>query len=153
MHPYIPHLLEDIKNAHRYDCSDSRQESKMTFEEEMEEVEKWATGIDIPPTLGHQCNLSFEQFPPVEMLTEDEMKIIIYALHEMLSTWNMEADIPSEVPTSRAYPLIISLLKEEAWYLPGGTLHFDFCDGYAPDCELKEYCPCLEYWKDDKREM
>ena len=29
-------------------------------------------------------------------------------------------------------------------------MHFDFCSGYAPDCELKEHCPCLEIWNEEE---
>ncbi len=29
-----------------------------------------------------------------------------------------------------------------------GSMSFDFCSGYAPDCEFKEYCPCLEIWNE-----
>ena len=147
MNSYIPFLLIDIKNSH-HPSSERHIESPISFEEEMEEVEKWAAGVDIPPALGHQCNLSLEQFPPVEMLSEDEMKIIMIAFQEMLTTWNMEADFPLGLPVSRAYPLLINLLNEAAWYIPGGTFHFDFCTGYAPECELKEYCPCLEFWNE-----
>jgi len=152
MNPYIPHLITDIKNAHRPDSFCNRADRSATFEEEMEAVENYATGTNIPPSLSHQCGLSIEQFPPAEKLTEDEMQTIIDAFQEMLSTRNMVADLPSGLPISRAYPLVIDLLKEDGWYLPGGTLHFDFCTGYAPDCELKEYCPCLKYWNEQDSE-
>jgi hypothetical protein len=114
----------------------------------MEIVEDYATGQNIPPSLSHQCGLLPEQFPPEAMLTEREMQIIIDAFQEMLSTRHIAADFPSGLPASRVYPLLVGLLKEEAWYFPGGMLHFDFCTGYAPDCELKEYCPCLKYWNE-----
>ena len=148
MNTYLSFLRADIKNAFRQDSTTVHTKCKTTFEEEMEAVEKWATGIDEPPSLSHQCGLSIEQFPPVETLADDEIDIIIHDFQEMLSTWNMEVDFPSDLPKKRAYPLLINLLNEAAWYLPGGTLHFDFCTGYAPDCELKEYCPCLKHWDD-----
>ncbi len=146
MNKYISFLCADIKNACRQDSIPVPFNRETTFEEEMEAVEKWATGTDEPPSLSQKCGLSIEQFPPVETLTENEIEIIIHEFKEMMSTWNMEVDFPSDLPKTRAYPLLINLLNEAAWYLPGGTLHFDFCTGYAPDCELKEYCPCLKHW-------
>ncbi|MBK9982460.1 MAG: hypothetical protein IPP15_08550 [Saprospiraceae bacterium] len=148
MNPYIPHLLVDIKNAHRPDRPDDFFEEPKSFEEEMEIVDNYTSGTNIPPSLSHQCGLTEDQFPPENMLTEREMQIIIDAFQDMLSTRHIAADFPSGLPASRAYPLLVGLLKEEAWFFPGGMLHFDFCTGYAPDCELKEYCPCLQYWNE-----
>lgn len=149
MRSYITYLLKDIKKAHRPSTSPDFPEIAVSFEEEMEEVEKWVTGTNIPSSLGLQCGLSFEQFPPHDQLAQEEVEAIMVAFHEMLSTWNMQVDFPDCLPHSRAYPLLINILKEEGWYLPGGTLHFDFCTGYAPECELKEYCPCLKYWNSE----
>ena len=152
MNPYVLYLLDDIKNAHRANSASNQESKPITFEEEMEAVENYATGTNIPPSLSHECGLSIDQFPPGSMLTEIEMQTIIDAFQEMLSTWNQSADFPPELPVSRAYPLLIGLLNEEAWFLPGGTLHHDFCTGNAPDCELKEYCPCLKYWNENVKE-
>jgi len=146
MRRYIHQLLEDIKNAHR---PRDQKKSEPTFEEEMEAVENWAQGRgQIPQSLSVQCGLSIEQFPPVERLSEEDIELIMDAFQEMVSTWNLAVDFPENLPLARAYPLLINILSREAWYLPGGTLHFDFCTGNAPDCELKEYCPCLEYLKE-----
>lgn len=148
MHPYIPHLIEDIENAHRTANGDPPKDSELSFEEQMEEVENWATGSKTPPTLSQETGLTAEQFPPSAMLTELEMTMVIDAFQQMLSSWNMHAEFPADLPVSCAYSLLNTLLEEEAWYLPGGTMHFDFCTGYAPECELKEHCPCLEHWKE-----
>lgn len=147
MKAYVSYLLEDIKKAHRNEFSGPNDDD-LSFEEQMEEVEKYATGIDPPPSLGYKTGLSTENFPPVSMLSLDEMNVISDAFKEMLLSFNMEVDFPSGIPIERAYPLLIGLLDKEAWYLPGGTLHFDFCTRYAPDCQLKEYCPCLKYWNE-----
>ena|SRR5687767_4534677 len=145
---YVTILLEEIKNACKTDSGNSDPEPTMTFEEQMEAVEDYAQGRNSPPSLSQRCGLTPEQFPPVESFTEKELKLIIDAFQDMLCTWNIMADFPSKLPRERAYPLLISILNEEAWYLPGGMLHLDFCTGYAPDCELQEYCPCKEYWKE-----
>jgi len=148
MKTYTTFLLEDIKNAHRPDLGNADSELEMTFEEKMEAVEDYVTGRNIPPSLAQRCGLTPDQFPPLDSFNENELRMIIDAFQEMLFTWNIAADFPTNFPLDRAYPLLINMLNEEAWYMSGGMLHFDFCTGYAPDCELKEYCACKEYWKD-----
>jgi hypothetical protein len=143
MHPYIPHLLSDIQSAYHFTTP---IQIPLTFEEEMEEVEKWAEGRDIPNKLSIACGLSPELFPPPEQLTEEDMRIVIQAMEEMLESWHRKVYLPDNVPIPMAYNLIIGLLEEEAWYMPAGYLCHDFCSGYAPECQLKEYCPCLKHW-------
>ena len=146
MHPYIPHLLIDIKKGHLQGVPNFKIETPKSLEEEFDIIDDYTSGRNMPPSLSHQCGLLPEHFPPADMLTEKEMQIIIVAFQEMLSSRHIAVDFPSGLPVSRAYPLLVGLLDEEAWFFPGGMLHFDFCTGYAPDCELKEYCPCLEHW-------
>ncbi|MEP6648006.1 MAG: hypothetical protein ABJC12_13030, partial [Saprospiraceae bacterium] len=142
MDSYISYLLSDIQNAHRSVVTGIKREKQISFEDEMEIVENWATkACDEPPTLGLQTGLSVEQFPPIEKLKSEELLQIILAFHEMLASWHIQAEIPEEVPAPFAYTLLINLLNESAWYFPGGMYHFDFCTGFAPDCELKEFCP------------
>ena len=147
MEKYVLQLIQSINNAHRL-APTAQVPHVFSFEEEMEAVEKWVSGDDSPPSLSYKCGLNPDQFPPPEKLTEDQMITIMDAFQEMLGSWNLLMDFPTTLPVSRAYPLMITLLDKEAWYLPGGTLVFDFCDGYAPGCVMKEYCPCLKYWND-----
>ena len=148
MEKYVLQLIQSINDAHRVAITGQQVPQVISFEEEMEAVEKWVSGDDSPPSLGYKCGLTPEQFPPPEKLTTQQMKKIIEAFQKMLTTWNLKVDFPSKLPISRAYPLMITVLEKEAWYLPGGTLVFDFCTGYAPECVMKEYCPCLKYWND-----
>src|SRR5689334_5363841 len=115
MHLYLSFLLKDIRKAHRTDEGDT--DEVLTFEEEMEIVEGYATGKNLI-SLGAQCGLTKEQFPPPRMLTDDEMKIIIDAFHEMLDTWHISVDLPGDLPVIRAYTLLIGLLDNEACYFP-----------------------------------
>ena len=152
MKTYLAQLLDDIKNAHNTGIASIKKDEELSFEEEMEIVEDYATGRNIPPSLSERCGLKIEQFPPAEKLSEDEMKAVIDAFQEMLFSWHIGADFPEGLPVDRAYPLLVNLLKEEAWFFPGGTLHYDFCDGYAPECPLEEYCPCKEIWKESEND-
>src|SRR4029079_6190822 len=118
----------------------------------MEAIENYATGRNVPPILSIQCGLTPDQFPPEEQLAHQEMHAIIDACSQMLLSRNLCVDIPKRAPLRKVYPLIVNLLNEEAWYFPTGIQHFDFCTGYAPDCELGEYCACKEIWDENLKE-
>ena len=146
MKRYLDNLLSDIRNAHRSTFHPNTTAKKISFLEEMEIVENWVAGTVDQSTLSYHCGLQASEFPPENQLQSSEMEGIIEAFHEMLASWHIAADIPPNLPVQRAYPLLIGLLDKDVIYFPGGTMHFDFCTGYAPDCELKEYCPCLKHW-------
>ena len=148
MDKYVLQLIQSINNAHRVATLTEQLPKVISFEDEMEAVEKWVSGDDAPPTLGYKCGLTPDQFPPPDRLTEDQMIAIMEAFQEMLASWNLQMSFPEILPATRAYPLMITILEKEAWYLPGGILVFDFCTGYAPECVMQEYCPCLKYWND-----
>ena len=146
-HPYIPHLLEDIKAAHR--TEESRPVE--SFEDYIEEVERYIHGDYDPDksTFGKYCGLDVGHFPPPEQLTDRDIELVCDAFEEMLHTWNANVALPENVPHRLRYKLTIGILDEEYIPMNMGFITFDFCTGYAPDCELGEYCPCLEIWNDD----
>jgi hypothetical protein len=152
MKTYVTQLISDILKAQKPPLSQAEKEG-ISFEEEMEAIENYAEGNNIPPSLSVECGLALEQFPPVDQLEDEEIQKIIDAFDEMLQSRNISMDMPENVPLRKAYPIIINLLNKEAWYFPTGMLHFDFCTGYAPGCELEEYCPCLKNWNEDLKEF
>ena len=148
MKKYLTQLLEDIRNAHREPVHPPKRRIK-SFENEFEEIDNYTSGRNIPPILSVQSGLSRDQFPPASKLTDEEIKSVIDAFGEFLLSYHICVDIPDGVPLDRSYELYISTLDQEAWFFSTGTLHMDFCTGYAPDCELKEYCPCRDVWEDE----
>ena len=151
MKKYLHQLLSDIRNAHRHPSQNANFVEHASFLEEMDVIEKWATGSEVQFPLSHHCGLNMEQFPPSNLLKQDEMKILNTAFHNMLDSWHIKAELPDNLPVDRAYQLLVPLLERDIVFFPGGTLHIDFCTGYAPDCELKEYCPCQKYYKNFKK--
>ena len=75
MHPYLKHIIEDIANSHCLDLP-ARSAYKKSFEEQMDDIERWVEGDLNEHTFGHYCGLQPEQFPPVEQLTIDEAAIV-----------------------------------------------------------------------------
>ncbi len=67
------------------------------------------------------------------------MKSVLIEFNEMLLTWNVSIDLPENLPTKFAYHLSILRLDVKTDIVNEGMVHFDFCTGNAPECELKEY--------------
>ncbi len=144
MHPYIPHLLDDIKKAHRTGIIEP--EVPKSFEEEMEAIERWCDGEDPIHNFGYYCMLQPENFPPVEQLGNEDIIQVNTAFCEMMNTWNLNIDLPEAMPQKVRYSFLVNTLNEKVDIVNSGFCTIDFCTGYAPDCKLKEYCPCLEFW-------
>lgn len=145
MHPYLPHLLEDITAAHRTEQPEEIPYTK-SFEEEMEEIERWAEGEEHEHTFGYYCGLQVENFPPPEQLTTNEIEMINEAFTRMMLTYNLDADFPKALPAAITYSMLVNTLNGKTFIPKDGFVTFDYCSGYAPDCVFKEYCTCLKYW-------
>lgn len=145
MHPYIPYLIADIEAAHRVEIPYKSSEVS-DIENHLEEVERWIAG-DVPHhTLGYYCGIKTIDFPPSEQLSKQGIKLVCAAFKKLLFSWNVEIHLPDELPLDLRYRFMIKTLDEKFFPMSSGFIHFDFCTGYAPDCVLKEYCPCLEIW-------
>ena len=144
MHPYIPHLIADINVARREE--NPEENFSQSMEKNLEEIEAWVSGNMREHTFGYYCGLKSEDFPPPEQLTEMEMKVIRKEFEKMIITWNVAIHLPKKLPIDFAYKLMVNILEREVTIFNSGCINIDFCTGYAPDCELQEYCPFLEIW-------
>ncbi|WP_200976500.1 hypothetical protein [Echinicola sp. 20G] len=88
-------------------------------------------------------------FPPGQQFTEVEIRQVFRAFEKMLGLWNVVLDLPDALPVDRRYDLMVALLDQEFAPMNSGMFVFDFCSGYAPGCELGEYCNCLKSWKEE----
>lgn len=145
MHPYIPHLIADIKAAHRKENLEKENNSQ-SLEEHFEEIEAWVRGDEAEHTFGYHCGLLSENFPPPEKLTQKEMKLIRKEFERMMYTWNVDIDLPKKLPVDFAYKMIVDTLDSNIMIVNSGGTGFDYCSGNPPECIFKEYCPCWEYW-------
>ncbi|MDB5247782.1 MAG: hypothetical protein JWQ40_2176 [Segetibacter sp.] len=147
MHPYLTHLFTDIAAA----CRDEiviEQKGPISFEEEMEEIERWLEGAEPAHSFGYYCGLESVNFPPPEQLTREEMEQVIAAFRQMMLSWNLDIDLPASLPLPMAYAITIDTLNMKTGIVNSGFISFDFCTGYAPDCIFKQYCPCLKIWNE-----
>lgn len=147
MHPYFPHLISDIAAAHREDIL-PENDLGQDFDEHIAELENFLENGEYMHTLGYYCGLDAEDFPPSAIFSDEEVRLICESFEEMLSSWNAALSFPENLPLSVRYKLTVAILNEGFHVLNSGTMNFDFCTGYAPECALKEYCSCLEVWDD-----
>lgn len=146
MHPYIPHLLEDIARAHR-DRDSLQKEPVQSIEEEFEAMERWLSEVPTT-TFGHYCGLKAAEFPPAEQLSEADMTLVLEAFKKMMFSWNLDIDLPKALPLSIAYTMTIDTLNQKTAIVSEGFMSFDYCSGSPKECVFKEYCSCLKYIDD-----
>lgn len=148
MHPYLPYLLSDINAAHLTEVPEEIK-TPLTFEEEMEELERWEEGVEPPHDFSYYCGLRAENFPPAIQFTKEEIELVNEAFSKMMFTYNLRISLPEKLPAELAYSLMVKTLHKKTDVPNSGVMVFDFCTGYAPDCIFKEYCPCLEIWNQE----
>ena len=146
MHPYIPHLLDDIAVAHRTEIP--KEKFPQTMEEHFAEIDRWLEGEEPEHSFGYYCGLEAVNFPPLEQLSLDEMEMVCKAFKQMMLAWNLGIKLPENLPVAIAYPMMVDSLNAKTDIPNSEFMDFDLCSGYAPDCVLKEYCSCLEFWDD-----
>lgn len=151
MHPYLPHLLSDIKDAERTGKNNAEIPEPTSFEEEMEAIEQWVSGVG-EQALSYFTRLKKENFPPGEQLSQEEMNSVVKAFDRMLKTWNIHIDYPGNMPTDARYKFLRNnILEERVAPVNSGSVHLDFCTGYAPDCQWGEYCSCRKFYNKTDR--
>ena len=138
-------LIKDIKNAYRLE-GNIVEETEQTLEDHFAEIENYLSGSDSGPTFGDHCGLESQYFPPADFFTDGELLLICSEFDQMMLTYNLTVERPENVSISLVYAAIIKTLDTQTSISSHGTLHLDFCSGYAPDCFWKEYCHCLEFW-------
>lgn len=148
-HPYLNHLLEDIKNAHRKNKNFDSLSQPKTFEEEMEQLERWISG-EFEHPLSYFTGLKKDCFPPSNQFSEKEMHAVLEAFHKMMESWNASIDFPEEMPTQKRYEFLINhVLENEFTPIGHGQIHMDFCSGEPEGCDWETYCSCLRFYEED----
>jgi hypothetical protein len=148
MHPYLPHLIADIRAAHRSKTIHLTETPPASIEEELEEIEQWVTREVPEHTFGYYCGLETWQFPPAEQLSKKDIIQVCDAFREMLFSWNAGISLPDALPLPLQYQFTVNTLDEDFTVVNTGEIVFDFCSGDAPECPFREYCPCLKLCND-----
>ncbi len=152
MQKYINQLLADIINAQRPEQPIPETNPVPVSDEEkmrqhFEEVEHWLEH-DPMHTFSYYCGLEKEIFPPAEKLTEKQLLEINEAYRHLLFSWNLDADIPQELPATMKYKLLISTLDKKTDIVNDGFITFEFCQYHPPSCPYEAYCTCKDFEED-----
>lgn len=150
MQSYVNHLLQDIINAQRaeIDFTEIGKEEPQTIEEHFEEIERWLEGEEPAHTFSYYCGLQAEQFPPSHMLTQEQVMQINEAFKHLLFTWNLGAEIPEEIPPTKTYDLLITVLDKKTDIVNSGFMSFEFCNYDTASCPFEQYCTCKDFEMD-----
>lgn len=157
MDKYINHLLADIINAQRLEQSLPEIDPVLVSDEEkmrqyFEEVEHW---LEHKPmyTFSYYCGLESELFPPPEKLTHEQLVLVNKAYRQLLFSWNLDADIPENLPAMIQYKLLISTLDKKTDIVNDGFITFEFCQYHPPSCVYEAYCTCKDFEEDKGNDL
>ena len=148
MEAYIIHLLSDILEAKRPAQSALNYVYPEIAEDSPEEYERWPEN-DPPYTFGYYCGLEREQFPPAHLLSASQLERLCAAFSKMMFTWNLDTDIPDDVPLVKRYQLLVSTLDIKTEINNNSFITFDLCSYDPPSCPMGEYCTCKAFLTDD----
>lgn len=151
MEAYITHLLSDILEAERPVPAALHYAYPEFVEDNPEEYERWPDN-DPPFTFGYYCGLQVELFPPAHLLNSLQMERLCRAFSKMMFTWNLDTDIPDNVPLSKKYQLLVSTLEMKTEISNSSLTTFELCSYDPPSCPMGEYCTCKDFLQDDALE-
>jgi hypothetical protein len=149
MQRYIDQLIEDLREARKHVPSEPKfSEDYEEFEEQMFAIE---TAPDVP--MKKLFGVGYEELPPPAKLTEEQMQLLIDAILDAWEAFNCSVDFPENVPLKLKYELIRDEFADSIHYMPGYSMHYDFCSGWCPECKIIDYCTNKdEFWTKEELE-
>lgn len=144
MHPYIPHLLEDIAAGHRTEKYKAPEPEPPVINI-MEVIANLTMTFEEPThDLAYYSGLSAEQFPPPNQLKTSDMKLVCQAMKKMMKSWSLKCILPKNLPPRLAYTLLIKSLGRKIHPDSGFEVSFKYCNMNPEECEFQKYCDCLK---------
>ncbi len=138
MHPYIPHLLEDITRAHKLERIPIKKVKSL------EEIVDQIRDMDQAQTFGYWCGLNRENFPPPDQLLASDMKLVSSAYKKMMKSWGVSCSLPKGLPQKMAYDLLIQCLERKFDPAMGMKVTWGYCNLRPESCVLGKYCTCAD---------
>ena len=149
MNHYIQQLIEILAKAEANPIPEPNY-GAMPYEEFADEMMKLEEGNKVS---GEQLlNVSYEELPPPEKLTDEQTKLLLEAILNALTIKGVCICFPgNNAPDKIKYTVIRNMFKEGFKVLPGWVQ--DFCSGYCPGCEFAYYCNVWEeHWTKEEFE-
>lgn len=153
MEKYINQLLDDLKAAQsnerpNIDYALLYPDHPANDFPGLEYIIEWEKGESY--SMEELFGIKAEAFPPVEKLTETQIKSLVEAMTELWLSFNIQPEEQSHAPFSLIYQIFVNFWKTETvQYTNTGTLHIEFCHYDVENCPWgSEYCECKEYEQD-----
>ena len=151
MQRYIEQIIADLKEAGK----NVPPETVFRDDEPYEEFETKMLAVENAPDVPAKqiYGLSYEELPPPGKLTEKQMQQLIDAVTATWTKFNISVGFPENAPLKLRYELIRDSFKDDVHYMPGWSMHQDFCNGWCPECKIVDYCDSVhEIWTKEELE-
>jgi hypothetical protein len=132
---YIQQLIEDFKLAEENPVED------IEFGDFEDDIARFMEAVHLQELVPAKelVGVSYEELPPAERLTVDQMQELLIAILNALSAKGTNVVFPGNgIPVELCYTEVRKLFKIGFHILPGWTV--DFCDGNCKDCVFEKYC-------------
>jgi len=132
---YIQQLIEDFKLAEENPVED------IEFGDSEDDIAGFMEAVHLQELVSAKelVGVSYEELPPAERLTVDQMQELLIAILNALSAKGTNVVFPGNgIPVELCYTEVRKLFKTGFHILPGWTV--DFCDGNCMDCAFERYC-------------
>jgi hypothetical protein len=141
MEKYILQLLTDILCA-RENVSFPRGEKEVNWWDWISEEEEDRTALVL--SLEEWTGISKDQLPPVELLSDSQVKLLLDALKRMLNDYHWSFMVHSGIPERIQYAALRDNFDQDAKVMQWQMGLFDLCrpGTVHGKCSLGEYCEC-----------
>lgn len=147
---YIDQLIEDLASATKED-NNKTETFNPTFEDILSnnDFDDENTDIGLHP-FSYHTGITREVFPPKEMLTNAQKLHLIDAIGDLLYSFHITCDYPSEISVDLEYDLMVSVFDREIEIVDMGIVTLEFCDYNPRNCLFGKNCNCMsDYWEEE----
>lgn len=144
MQRYLEQLLADIAIAIEHERNTAAGQSYEQFDWKSEEEEERTAPIR---NLQELTGIYHEMLPPEEMLTDEQVHMVLEALIQLLNTYNCCFVLQFAVPERIQYATIRDNFNQDVKVKTWHTGFFAMCkqDTEHGKCTLKDFCQCAFY--------
>ena len=143
MHPYLTHLISDLRQAAQHlpappflDITEEEEFLRGVMEYEMAETKPMQEWFGIEK----------KSFPPADQLTAEEQQLMVKEILKLWNAFNFEADLPEGLPAGIAYKVLVDHFDKPVIWVSEGSVHIEFCDYEPEHCPFpEEFCSCRKF--------
>ncbi|MCD6112522.1 MAG: hypothetical protein J7J86_04545 [Bacteroidales bacterium] len=104
-----------------------------------------------PKPMQEWFGIDKKNFPTAEMLSKDEIKLMIKEIIELWHAYNFVPDLPEDVPDDLVYKALVNKFDEPVKWISEGCCHIEFCDYDEDNCPFPGYCNLCKEFQDEDR--